>query len=204
MVDLAEIESQTLQLDFLPMDLHELLKDLADDFKLISEERQITIHVADFSGCPTIEADRMALEKVFRHLVMNGVKYTPDGGEVRITAKPVLFDLYGLPERCIQITVADTGIGIDPVHQQRVFDKFYQTGEISLHSSGNVKFRGGGPGLGLAIVKGIIEAHRGRVWVESPGHDVRTCPGSQFYILLPLQQPDVEFIMPDERLQTDV
>ena len=146
----------------------------------------------------------MALDKVVRHLVTNAIKYTPDGGKITITARQTLSDLYGLPEPCIKIVVADTGIGIDPVHQQRIFDKFYQVGEISLHSSGTIKFRGGGPGLGLAIVKGIVEAHRGQVWVESPGHDVRGCPGSRFYVLLPLQQPSIETIRRGKRMPIDL
>ncbi len=204
MVDLAEIESQTLQLDFLPMDLCELLKDVTRDLAEAAAERRIEVHLADCSACAPLEGDRMALDKVVRHLVTNAIKYTPDGGKITITARQTLSDLYGLPEPCIKIVVADTGIGIDPVHQQRIFDKFYQVGEISLHSSGTIKFRGGGPGLGLAIVKGIVEAHRGQVWVESPGHDVRSCPGSRFYVLLPLQQPSIETIRRGKRLPIDL
>ncbi|MCU0520370.1 MAG: GAF domain-containing sensor histidine kinase [Anaerolineae bacterium] len=194
MVDIAEIESRTLQLQCLPMDLYALLKSVVSELREALTERHIELQLADLSGISAIEADRVALDKVFRHLLMNAIKYTPDGGEIKITARLVSYDLYGLPERCVKVTVTDTGIGIDPIHQQRIFDKFYQTGEVSLHSSGTIKFRGGGPGLGLAIVKGIVEAHRGRVWVESPGHDVRTCPGSQFNVVLPVQQPAVDYI----------
>ena len=200
MVDIAEIESRTLQLQCLPMDLYALIKSVVSELREALTERHIELHLADLSGISTIEGDRMALDKVFRHLLMNAIKYTPDGGEIRIAARLVSYDLYGLPERCVKVTVTDTGIGIDPIHQQRIFDKFYQTGEVSLHSSGTIKFRGGGPGLGLAIVKGIVEAHRGRVWVDSPGHDVRTCPGSQFNVVLPVQQPAVDYIAGDARV----
>ncbi len=54
-----------------------------------------------------------------------------------------------------------------------------------LHSSGRTTFKGGGSGLGLAIAKGIVEGHNGRLWVESDGHDEKTCPGSAFHIVLP-------------------
>jgi signal transduction histidine kinase len=59
-------------------------------------------------------------------------------------------------------------------------------GKSTLHSSGKVKFKGAGPGLGLPIAKGLVEAHGGRLWVESPGHDEVNCPGSTFYLLLPV------------------
>jgi signal transduction histidine kinase len=88
----------------------------------------------------------------------------------------------------IQIVVSDTGIGIDPRFHELIFTKFYQTGQVSLHSSGKTKFKGGGPGLGLAIARGIVEAHGGKTWVESPRRDEEACPGSQFYVVLPLYQ----------------
>jgi signal transduction histidine kinase len=86
------------------------------------------------------------------------------------------------------IVFRDTGIGIDPAQIELIFTKFYQTGEVALHSSGRTKFKGGGPGLGLAIARGIIQAHNGKLWAESPGYDETNCPGSQFHILLPIRQ----------------
>ncbi|MBN1177717.1 MAG: HAMP domain-containing histidine kinase, partial [Anaerolineae bacterium] len=84
--------------------------------------------------------------------------------------------------------ISDTGIGIDPAHHELIFEKFYQTGEVSLHSSGRTKFKGGGPGLGLSIVKGIVQAHGGRIWVESEGCDDVACPGSHFHVLFPIDE----------------
>jgi len=80
--------------------------------------------------------------------------------------------------------VKDTGIGVDAQYHKLVFEKFYQTGEVLLHSSGKTKFKGGGPGLGLAISHGIIEAHRGRIWLESAGYNEQTFPGSTVYMRL--------------------
>jgi signal transduction histidine kinase len=85
----------------------------------------------------------------------------------------------------IELTVTDTGIGISSENQDTIFEKFGQLGDVSLHSSGKTKFKGGGPGLGLPIAKGIIEAHGGSLWVESDGHDEVRCPGATFHILLP-------------------
>lgn len=94
------------------------------------------------------------------------------------------------------MVVSDTGIGIDPRYQDLIFTKFYQTGEVALHSSGKTKFKGGGPGLGLAIARGIVQAHGGQIWVESPGYDEVKCPGSHFHVALPLHQPETIMVVP--------
>ena len=88
----------------------------------------------------------------------------------------------------VEVAIRDTGIGIAAEAHQLIFNKFYQTGEVLLHSSGKTKFKGGGPGLGLAIARGIVEAHGGRIWVESPGHDEETNPGSVFFVSLPVEK----------------
>jgi hypothetical protein len=91
-----------------------------------------------------------------------------------------------MPEGGVEIVVSDTGIGIAPDVQDLIFTKFYQTGKLNLHSSGKTKFKGGGQGLGLAIAKGIVDAHGGKIWVESPGYNEQTCPGSRFHVVLPI------------------
>lgn len=67
-----------------------------------------------------------------------------------------------------------------------IFDKFGRIGNSALHSSSKTKFKGGGPGLGLHIARGIVQSHGGEIWVESPGYDEVTCPGSTFHILIPV------------------
>ena len=89
----------------------------------------------------------------------------------------------------VEVTIEDSGIGIDMEDQKRIFDKFYEVGNISEHSSGKFSFKAKGTGLGLAIAKGIVEIHGGEIWVESPGYDPEKCPGSIFHILLPLEPP---------------
>jgi signal transduction histidine kinase len=121
--------------------------------------------------------------------VINAIKYTPDGGTITISGKELPLSSE-LPKGGIEIVVSDTGIGIDPRFKELIFAKFYQTGELALHSSGKTKFKGGGPGLGLAIARGIVEAHHGKLWVESPGYDETNCPGSQFHVVLPLRLAD--------------
>ena len=114
-------------------------------------------------------------------MVGNAIKYTPDGGSITVSGRLIMENPKD-PE--IEIAVKDTGIGIDAQYHELIFEKFYQTGEVLLHSSGKTKFKGGGPGLGLAISRGIMNAHRGRIWLESTGHNEQTYPGSTVYVRL--------------------
>jgi signal transduction histidine kinase len=123
--------------------------------------------------------DPERLYQAFRNILNNAIKFTPDGGNITVDGRT----LPGFQE----VTVADTGIGISAKDQEAIFEKFGQLGNVSLHSSGKTKFKGGGPGLGLPIAKGIVEAHGGTIWVESAGHDEKDCPGSTFHVLLPIR-----------------
>ncbi|HOT92532.1 MAG TPA: ATP-binding protein [Anaerolineae bacterium] len=190
MVDIAKIDTHTLQLYFLPVVLEDLLHSILNGFREVSQERHLTLCMNIEKPLPVIEADADALKKAFYHLVVNAIKYTPDGGSITITGNALNPGVYGWSAGGVEIVVQDTGIGIDPRYHDLIFTKFYQTGEVALHSSGTTKFKGGGPGLGLAIVKGIIEAHGGKVWVESPGHNEITCPGSRFHVVLPMTPPE--------------
>jgi signal transduction histidine kinase len=130
-----------------------------------------------------IYGDSALIEKALYQLLINAIKYTPDGGIVTISTRPCTIDD---ETPGVEIAVKDSGIGLDPEHHDLVFEKFYQVGEVALHSSGKTTFKGGGPGLGLALVRGVARAHGGKVWVESPGQDESTFPGSTFYLQLPI------------------
>lgn len=129
-------------------------------------------------------ADTERLYQAIHNIVVNAIKYTPDGGRITISGR--------LLPGFVEVTVADTGIGIAPENQELIFGKFDQLGNALLHSSGKTKFKGGGPGLGLPIARGIIEAHGGTIWVESEGYDEVRCPGSTFHILIPLRTETAE------------
>jgi len=90
----------------------------------------------------------------------------------------------------VEIAIVDKGIGIAADEQDAIFDKFYEIGDVEEHSTGKVAFKSRGAGLGLSIVKGIVDLHGGAVWVESPGYNAETMPGSTFYILLPAAHPN--------------
>ncbi len=184
MIDMAKIDSEALQLHVTPFSIMQLLKTVASRYQDALDDRNLTLTVDVPPDFPKIEADQELLQKVFSNLILNAIKYTPDGGTITLTAQPASED-----DEKVEIIVQDTGIGIDPRYHDLIFSKFYQTGEVALHSSGRTKFKGGGPGLGLAIAKGVVETHSGQIWVESPGYDEVHCPGSRFYVALPKQQP---------------
>ncbi|MCA9896896.1 MAG: GAF domain-containing protein [Ardenticatenaceae bacterium] len=191
MLEVAKIDNRALQLYPKMMSLSQLFGRLADSFADSLMQRQLTLKIANIDNLPTIEADPDALEKVFYHLLVNAIKYTPDGGIIHISG--VVHYANGQRSQAdkVEILVRDSGIGIDPEMHELIFSKFYQTGEVSLHSSAKTKFKGGGPGLGLAITRGIVEAHGGKIWLESAGHDEANCPGTTFHVLLPLAKQDV-------------
>ncbi|HSO27873.1 MAG TPA: GAF domain-containing sensor histidine kinase [Anaerolineales bacterium] len=188
LLDMAQIDTRVLQLEPQPISIDDLIHSTCDNLTQVFAERKQTLEIDDLSRLPAVEADVEALRKVFKHLVMNAIKYTPDGGKITISGKKVHPNMNGMAAGGVEVVVADTGIGIDPKFKDLVFVKFYQTGELALHSTGKTKFKGAGPGLGLAITKGIIEAHGGEVWVESAGYDEEKCPGSRFHVVIPVRQ----------------
>ncbi len=183
MLDVAKIDTQVLNMNKKPTNLAEIVGEVAMGFKVELQERELTLATNNLENLPKIMADPDLIFKVFYHLVVNAIKYTPDKGRITIEGEQIIT---ASGDRVVEIVVSDTGIGIDAEHQELIFEKFYQTGDIALHSSGRTKFKGGGPGLGLAIAKGAVAAHGGKIWVESAGYDEEKCPGSHFHVLLPL------------------
>ncbi|MFQ6015166.1 MAG: GAF domain-containing protein [Anaerolineae bacterium] len=132
----------------------------------MAQEKGISLAAGIAPTLPPVEADPQRLEQVITNLVENGIKFTPEQGEVEVTVK--------VKEMELLIQVRDTGIGIPPDALPRVFDRFYQVDHSTTR-------RAGGTGLGLHITKEIVEAHGGRIWAEStPGE------GSTFSFTLPL------------------
>jgi signal transduction histidine kinase/CheY-like chemotaxis protein len=191
MLDISKIDSQVLGVRKEPMNLVEVLAGIRVEFDTVLAERHLKLAVTNLHNLPTVQADPDLVFKLFSHLIGNAIKYTPDGGSITVSGKAILTTSPGSNGGdWVELLVSDTGIGIDPAHHEMIFEKFYQTGPVKLHSSGKTKFKGGGPGLGLAIARGIVQAHGGRIWVESPGYDETTCPGSCFHILLPVSDSE--------------
>lgn len=184
MLDVSKIDSQTLKVSRSPVQARLLIQRVQKSLQPAIDERKLNFVVhKSIEQLPSFWADPELLYKVFYQLIINAIKYTPDGGVIRVTGR-IANHAKGSE---IELVVRDTGVGIAPQHQELIFEKFFQTGEVRLHSSGKTKFKGGGPGLGLAIAKGIVEAHHGRIWVVSSGHDEAVCPGSAFYVRLPCE-----------------
>lgn len=189
MTDVSLIDSQVLTLRLEPVLLGTIIELAAGELGAAVRERRQTIAFEAFSGIPYIQGDPQRLYQVFVNIIGNSIKYTPDGGRITISGR-LLKAQGALEEDFVEVTVADTGIGIDKEDLEHIFGKFYRTEPITLHSSGKIKFKGAGAGLGLTIAKGIVEAHGGRIWAESEGHDDIHCPGSKFHILLPVRARD--------------
>lgn len=187
MIDVSMIDNDLLKLNFQPMQVGQMLEALQLEAAEITKNRKLTLEIKNFEGSRQwIYVDHTRLMQAIRNVINNAIKFTPDGGKITINGR----NLSGF----IEVTIADTGIGISQDDQAMIFEKFGQLGRVDLHSSGKTKFKGGGPGLGLPIARGILETHGGSIWVESPGHDEKACPGSTFHILIPAraQSPDSE------------
>jgi signal transduction histidine kinase len=178
MIDVSLIDNNLLQINYQPVWLNRLFSLLATELNGIISDRKIVLEILPFPGSSEVTfADPERILQVLRNILTNAIKYTPDGGVIRVDGRK----LPGF----VEVVVQDSGIGIDPEDQPIIFEKFSRLGSSSLHSSGKTKFKGGGPGLGLRIAKGIVESHGGAIWVDSPGYDEKNFPGSTFHILLP-------------------
>ncbi len=180
MIDVSMIDNDMLSLHYQPVWLNRLLELAQQDLRPVILERGHTLEVRPFPGSDEMTyADPERLLQAILNVLGNAVKYTPDGGRITVDGRR----LPGF----VEMTVSDTGIGINPEDQAHIFEKFNRLGNPQLHSSGKTKYLGGGPGLGLPIAKGILEGHGGAIWVESPGCDEESCPGSTFHLMIPLR-----------------
>ena len=186
MLDVTNIDSRALVLSSKPVSVAMLVDQVLAELRRPLAERNLEVETCIPATLPPVHADAAALTKVFQHLVVNAVKFTPDGGRITVTGRCLDDDEF--PGGAVEIAIRDTGIGIDPRFLDLIFTKFYQMGEVALHSTGKTKFKGGGPGLGLAIARGIVEAHGGQLRAESTGYDEANLPGSRFVVLLPITQ----------------
>ena len=152
LLDVARMEKGAFSIDPSPVDMDSLLREAHEAARPVAESKRLDLRRRGASALPPVHGDRDRILQVLSNLVDNAVKFTPAGGEIVLAAAPA--------DGEVSVAVEDTGHGIAPEDQEHLFDRFWQANRASET----------GAGLGLAIVKGIVDAHGGRVWVEStPG-----------------------------------
>ncbi len=168
-LDLSKIEAGKMELELSKV----IIKDLLESSLVMIKEKAL-VHRIDLDIDTTgdleylkIAADERRLKQVMFNLLSNAAKFTPDGGAIRVESRKEGKELI--------ISVSDTGIGIAPEEQERIFEEFYQ-------ASNTIKDKPPGTGLGLPVTKSIVEMHGGRIWVESEGPG----KGSRLTFTLPI------------------
>ncbi len=164
MLDISQIESGKMRMDVRAGDVRNVVQEVVSFFSNDAQKRKLKLHTEVPSRLPKIPLDAERIEQVLINLVGNALKFTPAGGNITVAVRT--------HNEHVELSVHDTGVGIAPEEQKRLFEDF---GRLRAAQSGDE-----GTGLGLAIARRIVEAHSGRIAVEStPGQ------GSTFRVLLP-------------------
>jgi heavy metal sensor kinase len=168
MLTLAEADAGRQLLNKKPVSLRPLLEDLIEQMRMLGTDREITIVLGDFPELMII-ADELWMRRALLNLLDNAIKYSKDGGLVRVRVMP--------DTSVVRISIQDNGIGIEAKDLPHIFDRLFRADPARTRGSG------GGAGLGLALVKWIIEAHQGSI-------DVHSQPDqwTDFVLTLPLHQ----------------
>jgi len=166
LLDLSKMEAGMMVYNFNRAEISPLISKITGEIEPLAETRNIRIETDINKELPHITMDTERILQVLRNLVGNAVKFTPDRGCVRISARSV--------DDGVKVSVSDSGTGISKEKVNAIFDKYYQD---TLATSSKIK----GTGLGLAIVKQVVNSHGGKVWVESTSEQ-----GSIFSFVLPV------------------
>jgi signal transduction histidine kinase len=165
-LEVSRIEAARLKFVFKSVNIVELIQETVRFMEGFAKEKNITLYVKT-EQVPDIEADADRISQVLRNLIHNAIKFSPQGSTIEIQA--------ALQKDQVRFSVKDQGIGLTPEDQIRVFEPFYQV-------AGALSRNYGGTGLGLTICRGIIEAQKGKIWVESKPN-----LGSTFHFTVPLK-----------------
>jgi two-component system phosphate regulon sensor histidine kinase PhoR len=166
LLKLSRIEAGQLKLDFRPVSVTQLIESCVETAQLKAVPRQLALHVNLPEQLPSARGDSNTLQEVLQNLLDNALQYTPAGGKIEVSAS--------CWNGTVVVTVADTGIGIPQAEQERIFERFYRVDAARSREAG-------GTGLGLSIARHIMEAHGGRLWVESAVGE-----GSRFHFSIPV------------------
>jgi len=180
LLDLSKMQAGMMAYDFMPADIRPILAHALDEVELLAKKKGLQLKSEVLDSLPLVSMDMNKIQQVLDNLLSNAIKYTREGGKIEVRA-----DLYqpssadankDMEGGELRVSVSDTGIGIPPEFQARIFEKFQ---EIKQDGIPGTK----GTGLGLSIARHIVQAHGGRIWFESaPGK------GSTFTFILPLER----------------
>lgn len=191
LLDIARIKSGKGKLLHVSTDLCALIEKATEALKTRAEAKQLSLRLIYMRKPIQITLDQDKIYQLLMNLMDNAIKYTAPGGTVQIRADEIpTVEVQGdvFIAGFAQVSVIDTGVGISPSDRDRIFEEFYRTAPIFGSDEE-------GTGLGLSICRGIVQAHGGRIWVESqPGK------GSKFIFTLPIYQPIEK--LPEYRFQT--
>ncbi|KAA3656722.1 MAG: GAF domain-containing protein [Chloroflexi bacterium] len=174
-ITLQRIDAGNLNLK--PESMLEMLQTTVANHQLVADQKGLTINVMLSSEKGMVNIDKQRITQVLDNLIGNAMKFSPDGGSIKVSMT--------VEQNKVLVIVADEGIGISPEQHERIFERFYQI-------DGSARRRFGGTGIGLAIVKRIIDAHHGKIWVQSELNR-----GSAFYFMLPLANSQVAKTIPE-------
>lgn len=171
-LDASRIESGRLELDIQPVQLDVVAREVIEMFKPQSDQKRLELTLKTTPPVRPVLGDSMRLAQVITNLVSNACRYTPTGGQVTVSVAS--------HDDSVRVDVQDTGIGIEPDDQIKIFQRFYRVSSAAA-------FESNGTGLGLPITKMLVEMHGGRLWVDST-----IGQGSTFTFVLPAQTLSVE------------
>jgi len=164
LLDIPRIETGQIVQEMKQVSLRQIVKASLGDLRDLAKQKKLKLKVELPKGLPKIRGSAPRLQQVITNLVNNAINYTPEGSvTIRVNER----------DNEIQVEVIDTGIGIPPEDLPRMFEDFFRASNVATK----------GTGLGLSIAKRIVEAHGGRIWVESPCSE--TGKGSKFTFILP-------------------
>jgi two-component system phosphate regulon sensor histidine kinase PhoR len=172
LLKLARIEAGQLALEIQPIAIDSILDSCIETSRMKAAQKNITLETEYHPDLPLLHGDVRSLQEILQNLLDNAIRYTPDGGRIGLRAVVCGSEM--------KLSVSDTGIGIPKADQQRIFERFYRTDAARSRESG-------GTGLGLSIAKHLVEAHGGRIQVES-----EVGQGSVFSIFLPLKLGSID------------
>jgi len=169
LLELSKMDADRLDLELDRLSVSQFVQSCLETAQRPATEKNLRVSANLKGSLPDIAADRRRLAEVLQNLLDNAIQYTPSGGQIVVSASS--------DGDQVTFTVSDTGIGIPRTDQPRIFERFYR---VDVARSREV----GGTGLGLSIAKHLVEAHGGRIWVES-----EVGQGSKFHFTVPVFQP---------------